>query len=104
LQSLLAARMDRLEESTRGTLQLASVIGRSFYHRVLQAVDEASPELDKHLGTLLRLELIREAARLPEIEYAFRNPLTQEAVYKTILIKRRRAFHQRVGEVMESLC
>jgi class 3 adenylate cyclase/tetratricopeptide (TPR) repeat protein len=103
LQSLLAARMDRLEESTRGTLQLASVIGRSFYHRVLQAVDEASHELDKHLGTLLRMELIREAARVPEIEYAFRNPLTQEAVYKTILIKRRRAFHQRVGEAMESI-
>ena len=103
LQSLLAARMDRLEESTRGTLQLASVIGRSFYHRVLQAVDEASHELDKHLSTLLRMELIREAARVPEIEYAFRNPLTQEAVYKTILIKRRRAFHHRVGEVMESI-
>ncbi|HSL45915.1 MAG TPA: adenylate/guanylate cyclase domain-containing protein [Anaerolineales bacterium] len=103
LQSLLAARMDRLEESTRGTLQLASVIGRSFYHRVLQAVDEASHELDKHIGTLLRMELIREAARLPEIEYAFRNPLTQEAVYKTILIKRRRTFHQRVGEAMESI-
>jgi class 3 adenylate cyclase/tetratricopeptide (TPR) repeat protein len=103
LQSLLAARMDRLEESTRGTLQLASVIGRSFYHRVLQAVDEASHELDKHLGTLLRMELIREAARLPEIEYAFRNPLTQEAVYKTILNKRRRTFHQRVGEAMESI-
>lgn len=103
LQSLLAARLDRLEESTRGTLQLASVIGRSFYHRVLQAVDEASHELDKDLGTLLRMELIREAARLPEVEYAFRNPLTQEAVYKTILIKRRRAFHQRVGEAMEAI-
>jgi tetratricopeptide (TPR) repeat protein len=103
LQALFAARLDRLEESTRGTLQLASVIGRSFYHRVLQAVDEASHELDKHLSTLLRMELIREAARLPEIEYAFRNPLTQEAVYKTILIKRRRAFHQRVGEAMESI-
>jgi tetratricopeptide (TPR) repeat protein len=103
LQSLLAARMDRLEESTRGTLQLASVIGRSFYHRVLQAVDEASYELDKHLGTLLRTELIRESARVPEIEYTFRNPLTQEAVYKTILIKRRRAFHLRVGEAMESI-
>jgi class 3 adenylate cyclase/predicted ATPase len=103
LQSLLSARMDRLEESTRGTLQLASVIGRSFYHRVLQEVDEARHELDKHLSTLLRMELIREAARVPEIEYAFRNPLTQEAVYKTILIKRRRAFHRRVGEAMESI-
>ncbi len=103
LQALLAARMDRLEEATRATLQLASVIGRSFYLRVLQAVDESSPELDKHVGTLLRLDLIRESARVPEVEYSFRNPLTQEAVYATILLKRRRDFHRRVAEVMEAL-
>jgi len=82
---------------------MASVIGRSFYHRVLQAVDEEDPELEKHLATLVRLDMIREAARVPEIEYAFRNPLTQEAVYKTILLKRRREFHRRVGEAMENL-
>src|SRR5258705_445465 len=52
---------------------------------------------------LLRLDMIREAARLPEVEYAFRNPLTQEAVYKTILLKRRRDFHGRVGAAMEAL-
>lgn len=103
LQSLLSARMDRLEESTRATLQIASVIGRSFYRRVLQAVDEATQDLDKHLGTLIRLDMIREAARVPELEYAFRNPLTQEAVYKTILLKRRREFHLRVGAAMEML-
>jgi class 3 adenylate cyclase/tetratricopeptide (TPR) repeat protein len=103
LQSLLAARMDRLEEATRATLQLASVIGRNFYLRVLQAVNKASPELDRHLGTLLRLDMIRESARVPEVEYSFRNPLTQEAVYKTILLKHRQEFHHQVGEVMEAL-
>jgi class 3 adenylate cyclase/tetratricopeptide (TPR) repeat protein len=103
LQALLSSRLDQLEEATRGTLQIASVIGRSFYRRVLQAVDEASPELDRHLGTLIRMDMIREAARLPEVEYAFRNPLTQEAVYTTILLKRRRAFHRRVGEAIEEL-
>jgi class 3 adenylate cyclase/tetratricopeptide (TPR) repeat protein len=103
LQSLLATRVDRLEESTRSTLQVASVIGRSFYRRVLQAVDEDGQDLDKHLGTLIRVDMIREAARVPEVEYAFRNPLTQEAVYKTILLKRRREFHRRVGEAIEAL-
>jgi class 3 adenylate cyclase/tetratricopeptide (TPR) repeat protein len=103
LQTLLASRIDRLEETTRGTLQMAAVIGRSFYHRVLAAVDEASPGLDKRLGTLLRLDMIREAARKPEVEYTFPNPLTQEAVYQTILLKRRREFHRRVGEAMEAL-
>ncbi|MGD2048639.1 MAG: AAA family ATPase, partial [Chloroflexota bacterium] len=103
LQSLLASRMDRLEEATRATLQLASVIGRNFYLRVLQAVDDHSPELDKHVSTLLRLDMIRESARVPEVEYAFRNPLAQEAVYRTILLKRRREFHRRVGEALEEL-
>jgi class 3 adenylate cyclase len=103
LQSLLSARMDQLEDDTRNTLQMASVIGRSFYHRVLQAVDEDSPELDEHVRTLLRLDMIRESARVPEVEYMFRNPLTQEAVYETILLKRRREFHMRVGHAMEEL-
>jgi adenylate cyclase len=76
LQSLLATRVDRLEESTRSILQVASVIGRSFNRRVLQAVDEDGEGLDKHLGTLIRVDMIREAARVPEVEYAFRNPLT----------------------------
>lgn len=103
LQSLLSARLDRLEESTRATLQVASVIGRTFYHRVLQVVDQANQQLDQQLGTLLKLEMIREAARLPELEYAFRNPLTQEAVYNTILLKNRRNFHLRAGEAIERL-
>ena len=95
--------MDRLEDDVRATLQLASVIGRSFYLRVLQAVGEASPELERHMGTLMRLDMIRESARVPEVEYSFRNPLTQEAVYQTILLKRRREFHCRVAEAMEAL-
>jgi len=103
LQSLLAARMDQLEEATRSTLQLASVIGRNFFLRVLQAVNTSSPELDKQVGTLLRLDMIRESARVPEVEYSFKNPLTQEAVYKTILHKHRREFHKRVAEAMEGL-
>jgi class 3 adenylate cyclase len=103
LQSLLSARLDQLEDDTRNTLQMASVIGRSFYHRVLQAVDEDSLQLDEHVRTLLRLDMIRESARVPEVEYMFRNPLTQEAVYETILLKRRREFHRRVGEAMEHL-
>jgi class 3 adenylate cyclase/tetratricopeptide (TPR) repeat protein len=103
LRALLSARMDRLEEATRATLQMASVIGRNFYYRVLRAVDDGTGDLDRNVGTLLRLDMIRELARVPEIEYAFRNPLTQEAVYKTILLKRRREFHRRVGQAMEQL-
>ena len=104
LQTLLVARMDRLEEEARRILQVASVVGRSFYYRILQRlIDFAMHDLDQHLLSLQRTQLIKEAARLPELEYMFRHALTQDAAYSTILLKQRRAFHRRVGEALENL-
>lgn len=103
LQALLAARIDQLEEATRRTLQLSAVIGRSFYLRVLAGIADTGQDLDRHLAILQRLDLIGEAARLPEVEFRFRNPLTQEVAYKTILLKQRREFHRRVAETIEQL-
>jgi len=103
LQGLLVARIDRLADETRRTLQLASVVGRTFYYRVLQAISEAADELDGRLSDLQRSELIREAARDPELEYAFRHALTQEAAYSSILRKERRLYHLRVGDALERL-
>ena len=103
LQALLTARIDRLAEDARRTLQLASVVGRSFYRRVLAQLAGVTEELDRHLITLQRSELIREAARVPEFEYRFHHALTQEATYNTILLKQRRIFHRQVAEALESL-
>ncbi len=107
LQSLLASRIDRLEEETRQLLQTASVIGRSFYRRVLEAIEvqnqDTAQVIERQLKVLLRLEMIQEAARMPELEYRFSNPLTQEVAYQTILLKRRRELHRRVGQTLEQL-
>lgn len=103
LEALLIARMDRLEENARRVLQLASVIGRSFYYRVLKLIADTTDQFDAHLQTLLESELILEAARIPEMEYMFRHALTQEAAYKTILRRRRRQYHRRTGEIIQQL-
>jgi predicted ATPase/class 3 adenylate cyclase len=103
VQSLLTARIDRLEEDARSTLQLASVVGRSFYHRVLARIVDAVEDLNLQLLNLGRAQLIQEASRRPELEYIFRHALTQEAAYSTILLSQRRTYHRRVGESLESL-
>lgn len=103
LQGLLLARIDRLEEEARRTLQLASVIGRSFYFQVLAALAEATGRLERQVGELLAADLIREATRAHELEYMFTHALTHQAAYSSILLKRRREFHRRVGEAMEQL-
>ena len=77
VQALLVARIDRLEEAVRHTVQMASVIGRSFYYGILKRIADLGGSLDRHLARLQSAELVFEAARLPELEYAFRHSLTQ---------------------------
>lgn len=103
LLSLVAARVDRLSRDVRLTLQLAAVIGRSFYVRVLRLIGQAQIGLESHLQQLETAEMIRESARVPEWEYMFRHALTQEAVYSTLLIEQRRSFHRAVGQALEQL-
>jgi predicted ATPase len=100
LQALLAARIDRLDETAKHVMQMASVIGRSFYHQVLEKISDITDELDNELNNLQRLGLILESAREPYLEYIFRQALTQEVAYNTILLKHRRKFHKRVGEAL----
>jgi predicted ATPase/class 3 adenylate cyclase len=103
VQALLAARMDRLNREARKILQLAAVIGRSFYYRVLRYVCDAEIALDQQLSLLQRVQMIQEAARFPELEYIFRHALTQETAYRSILHRQRRKFHQEVGEAIEKM-
>ena len=103
LHALLTARIDRLDREIRETLQLASVIGRTFYYRVLEVITDIQDALNDHLNTLQRVELIMERARIPEIEFMFRHDLTRDAAYNSILKRKRAKFHLRVGEAIEEI-
>ena len=103
LQALLLQRLDGLEAEVRQTLQVASVIGRSFSRRLLDAtVDD--PALDRQLGTLQRVELIRESAWVPEREYSFLHALSWEAAYSTILRRQRRQYPSSVWQRRSRRC
>jgi ABC-type oligopeptide transport system substrate-binding subunit/class 3 adenylate cyclase/type II secretory pathway predicted ATPase ExeA len=103
LQGVLLARIDRLQEDVRRTLQLASVIGKSFLYRLLEVIAAAERQLDEHLSQLQRADLVREKARRPELEYIFKHSLTQEAAYNSLLLERRKEFHRKVGAALEHL-
>jgi ABC-type oligopeptide transport system substrate-binding subunit len=103
LQGVLMARIDRLQEEVKRVLQMASVIGRIFLYRVLEAIAEEKRRLDEHLLTLKYQEMIRERARIPELEYIFKHDLTREAAYNGLLKKARRVFHRQVAEALERL-
>jgi predicted ATPase/class 3 adenylate cyclase/regulation of enolase protein 1 (concanavalin A-like superfamily) len=103
LHGVLTARIDRLQEETRRVLRLASVIGRVFSYRVLAEIAHEEAQLDTRLLTLQRQQLIREQARLPELEYIFKHELTREAAYNGLLKRERTADHRQVAEALERL-
>ena len=59
--------------------------------------------MDKHLSALQRVELVRETARLPELEYIFKHELARDAAYSSILRRKRRELHRHVGDAIEAL-
>lgn len=106
LQGVIIARIDRLPEEARLTLQLAAVIGRIFSHQVLAWLASAAAlaaQLDASLALLQRAELIREQSRLPELDYVFKHRMIHEVVYESLLMRDRRLYHRLVGQHLETL-
>jgi tetratricopeptide (TPR) repeat protein len=103
IQGVLAARMDRLSEDLRHTMQVASVIGRDFAFRILKNIMELGEELRVRLASLVGLEILYEKALYPELEYIFKNVLTQEVAYESLLKQRRQEIHGRIARAIEEL-
>ena len=101
-QGVIISRIDRLSPSEQLTLKVASAIGRVFSRQTLYDVFPVAsdkPHLDRHLETLERLDLISQSA--PDQTYTFKNLLTQEAAYNSMLYSQRRQLHRLVAEWYE---
>jgi len=103
IQGIIAARIDRLEENLKKIMQVASVIGREFAFRILQAISGTKGELKTYLLNLQGLEFIYEKSLFPELEYIFKHALTQEVAYNSLLLKRRKEIHEKIGKAIEEL-
>jgi tetratricopeptide (TPR) repeat protein len=103
IQGIIAARIDRLDESLKRIMHVASVIGREFAFRILQSITEMKEELKGHLINLQGLELIYEKRLFPELEYIFKHALTQEVAYNSLLLARRKEIHGKIGRAIEEL-
>jgi len=103
VQDVIAARIDRLGEDQKRTIQVASVIGREFALRLLRRVIEATERLERALAELKSLEFLYERAALVDVEYVFKHALTQDVAYESMLQARRRELHARIGAAIEEL-
>ena len=104
VQSLLAARIDRLPPEDKRLLQAAAVIGHDVPFTLLQAVaDEPDQDVRRGLADLQARGFVQEASLFPDLEYTFRHGLVQEVAYSALLQQHRRELHARIVAVIESL-
>jgi class 3 adenylate cyclase/tetratricopeptide (TPR) repeat protein len=104
VQSVLAARIDRLPEREKQVLQTASVIGKTFSEPTLRLVAALGDgDLPAALHALTSAEFLYQQALYPEAEYTFKHPLTQEVAYRSQLAERRARVHGAVARAVEEL-
>ncbi len=103
IQGIITSRIDRLEENLKRTMQVASVIGRDFAYRILHTITGMQEDLKSNLLNLQGLELIYEKSLFPELEYIFKHAITQEVAYNSLLLKRRKEIHNKIGQAIEQL-
>ncbi len=101
INDVLMARIDRLEGPTRELVKFASVIGRSFFDRIIKDVADSIGDVDHRLGYLKDVQLIRDRVRMQELEYLFKHALAQEAAYESTLLQQRKALHLKVAQSIE---
>jgi serine/threonine protein kinase len=101
INELLMARIDKLDETTRSLVKVASIIGRNFFYKILFEVAKGIEEIDERLAYLKEVQLILERRRMEEVEYLFKHALVQQAAYESILIKQRKVLHLKVAQAIE---
>jgi len=114
IEEIVMARVDRLPIGARQVLQVASIIGRRFYRRILEEVAPDPTDLDANLSLLVERKFLTDGVshrtastkRLNlsgEVEYAFKHVVIQQAVYESLLKRTRRDLHARCARAMERL-
>ena len=108
IQGIVLSRIDRLPESHKLLLKVASVIGQRFYLKLLglshppvqplpMVIARQSEEIEAR--DFLRLE--QKGESVETAVYVFRHNTTQEVAYDMLLFEQRRQLHQAVGKAIE---
>jgi predicted ATPase len=104
IQDVIMARVDTLPEGAKELLRSGSVIEREFSYEVIRQVSGLSEqELLSRLSVLKDSELLFERGIYPKTNFIFKHALTQEVVYDSILTRKKKELHNKIGKTIEQL-
>lgn len=103
LSSLIMSLLDRLQAEAKLTVRLAAVIGRQFQEEILKGsypVELSHDKIKLSLEELMKTDLIQLTDQ-DMLEYIFKNLLTLDVAYDSLLFAHRRDYHFRIGNCLE---
>jgi tetratricopeptide (TPR) repeat protein len=104
IHDVIMARVDSLPEGAKEVLQAGSTIEREFtYDLIKRAKELPEQELLSHLSVLKDSELLYERGIYPETTCIFKHALTRDVVYESILTKKKKNLHEKIGDAIEEL-
>jgi class 3 adenylate cyclase/tetratricopeptide (TPR) repeat protein/predicted RNA-binding Zn-ribbon protein involved in translation (DUF1610 family) len=101
VREVLAARLDSLDPAAKRVVQLAAVLGRQFRRDELEELSDDGLEVRVAIEKLIERGVVHATAGLRVEEFRFGESLTQEVAYESLLLKERRALHERVAVMLE---
>jgi tetratricopeptide (TPR) repeat protein len=104
IQDVIMARVDTLPDGAKELLQTGSVIEREFSYELIRQVSGLSEkELLSEVSVLKDSEILFERGIYPDSAYIFKHALTQEVVYDSILTRKKKELHDKIGKAIERL-
>lgn len=106
IQGMVLARIDRLGESEKLTLKVASVEGRRFEVDVISQAHPLRPSAGALIEQIHQLEardFTVPANEMPRQAYFFKHNVTRDVAYDTLLHEQRLQLHRAVAEALEML-
>jgi class 3 adenylate cyclase/tetratricopeptide (TPR) repeat protein len=101
LKDSLMARLERLGEA-REVAQIAAVVGRQFPLAILDAVmPQRGATLEAALANLVAAGILLPEGRGLERGFSFKHALLRDAAYESLLLARRRQWHERTARAVE---
>jgi len=104
IQDVIMARVDALPEGAKEVIQTGSVIEREFSYELIKRVTGLSEqELRFRLSILKDSELLFERGIYPDTLYIFKHALTRKVLYDSILTRKKKELHNKIGQSIEHI-
>ncbi|MEO8190461.1 MAG: ABC transporter substrate-binding protein [Acidobacteriota bacterium] len=101
IQQAVEKRVERLPEELRDTLSIASVLGKTFDARDLEALADESRNIDDDLDKLLRDGILEEERESRGDRLTFASGIVRDVLYAALSRRKRRSLHRKYAELIE---